>query len=62
MDDLTRNGVVLLILKAAMRNNELRHDLTKGQALSKGEYGPMVGRIFDLADAVMAEKVKRDEA
>lgn len=59
MDGLDRNQIVLTIIEAMMRNNELRHDLSKGQALSKGENGPLIARIFDFADAIVAENVKR---
>lgn len=62
MDGLDRNQIVLTIVDAMMRNNELRHDLSKGQALSKGENGPLIARIFDFAEGVMAEAAKRDES
>lgn len=61
MDGLDRNQIVLTIIDAMMRNNELRHDLSKGQALSKGENGPLIARIFDFADGVVAEAERRNE-
>lgn len=56
-----RNMVALEIVKAMLINNELRHDLTKGQPLSRGDHAGTVSRIFDLADAVIAETQQRTE-
>ena len=51
--------IVLRILDAYLTNNELRHDMNKGQALSKGGAKAGVPAIYDLAEAIMAEGERR---
>ncbi len=62
MDDvkLTRDSLVLEQFRAFLTNNELRHDLTKGTALSKQIPVDAIARMFDISEAVIAEAQKRD--
>ena len=56
---MTRDEVFLTVFENYLRNNELRHDLNEGRAISKELPKAAIVRMFDLADAVIAEQVRR---
>ena len=56
---LDRDALVELILECYLTNNELRTDLNKGMAINKQIPVVAIATMFDLADAVLAEALKR---
>ncbi len=58
---MNRDELFLQIFGAYLSNNELRSDLNSGKAISKELPTVAIARMFDLADAVIAEDVRRME-
>ncbi len=56
---MLRDELFLMIFEAYLENNELRHDLNEGKAICRELPKKAIATMFDLADAVLAEKYRR---
>lgn len=56
---MNRDELFLTMFQAYLTNNELRHDVNKGVAMSKGGVMSAIPLMFDAVEAILAEDAKR---